>query len=72
MWYEWDSLEDFNAWHNAICLKLGIPDEQTTDYTKAVTVENKFIAVVHDAESEGLTSTLLRPPIRVIDETTSI
>ncbi len=66
MWYEWDSFEDFNTWHDAICITLGIPDEQTLAYTKAIAVEDKFIAVVHDAEAAGLTSTELRVPERVI------
>lgn len=67
MWYEWDSLEDFNAWHDAICITLGIPDEQTLAYTKAIAVDDKFIAVVHDAEAAGLTPTELRVPKRVIE-----
>jgi hypothetical protein len=59
MWYEWDSLESFNAWHKAICTSLGIPDELTTAYTVAYPVENKFIAFVEDAHSEGLVLTSL-------------
>lgn len=68
MWYEWDSLEDFNTWHDAICLKLGIPDEQTLIYTKAIAVDNKYIAVVKDNESEGLTKTELRQVIPILNE----
>lgn len=61
MWYEWETLESFNEWHNDICLALGIPDDQTTDYTRPIQVDNKVIAVVHESEAEGLTLTDLRP-----------
>jgi hypothetical protein len=61
-WYEWDSLEFFNTWHEAIKVKLGIPDEQTEAYTSAQEVEGRWIAVVEESEAEGLTSTELRPP----------
>lgn len=67
MWYEWDSLESFNSWHTSICSSLGIPDEQTTDYTKAFEVEGKWIAVVHASEADGLTPTDLRLPVKVIE-----
>jgi hypothetical protein len=61
MWYEWESIESFNEWHFAICQALGIPNEQTTDYTKPIIVDDKIIAVVHDSEATGLTPTDLRP-----------
>tara|TARA_R110000868_G_scaffold388490_1_gene657418 strand:+ start:4375 stop:4578 length:204 start_codon:yes stop_codon:yes gene_type:complete len=62
MWYEWDSLELFNAWHQEICTSLGIPDELTTAYTVAYSIEDKFIAFVEDQHSEGLTPTDLTLP----------
>jgi hypothetical protein len=65
MWYEWDSLEVFNAWHASICEILGIPDEQTLDYTKAFEVEDKVIAVVHSSEADGLILTDLRPSTKI-------
>ena len=60
MWYEFNSLEEFNSWHTTICESLGIPDEFTTEYTKAFEVDGKWIAVVHDNEATGLTPTELR------------
>ncbi len=65
MWYEWDSLASFNAWHTDICQTLGIPNEQTLDYTKPFEVENKVIAVVHLSEADGLIPTELRPPKKI-------
>lgn len=75
-WYEWNSQEDFNAWHNAIKAKLNYPlagynqatgeldptAPVTTEYTAAQLVENKWIALVQDEQAEGLTPTDLRPP----------
>lgn len=62
MWYEWNDLESFNIWHINICQILGIPNEQTIDYTKPIEVEGKVIAVVHSEQAAGLISTDLRPP----------
>jgi hypothetical protein len=62
MWYEWESLESFNTWHNQICASLGIPNAQTETYTRPVLIDNKVIAVVHQSEAEGLMLTDLRPP----------
>ena len=25
MWYEWETLEDFNSWHQNLCQSLGYP-----------------------------------------------
>ena len=61
MWYEWESLESFNTWHNAICESLGIPNEQTLTYTIPILIDDKVIAVVHQSESAGLIATDLRP-----------
>jgi hypothetical protein len=62
-WYEWDSVESFDIWHETIKVKLGIPDEQTDAYTSAQEVEGCWIAVVEESEAEGLTPTDLRPPL---------
>ena len=68
MWYEWDSLEDFNSWHQAKCTELNYPelDENgnllTDAYTQSYLVEDKIIAFVEDEHSEGLTITELRIP----------
>ena len=77
MWYQWDSREQFDNWHNALCTELGYPltglnqatglkDElaaKTTDYTKCFQVEGKFIAIVEEQYAEGLQATDLRRPI---------
>jgi hypothetical protein len=74
-WYEWDSLESFEQWHNEIKSELGLPapsenqssgeiDENaqwTINYTEVVQVENKWIARVENRHSDGLTSTNLTP-----------
>lgn len=62
MWFEFASLEEFNTWHDALCLELGIPDGVTLAYTHAYEVDGKFIAVVEEQYSEGLTPTDLRIP----------
>lgn len=72
--YEWDSIEAFNLWHNDLKLQLGYPLENTnqltalpdgtfTDtYTKPIKIGNKWIAVVEDTYADGLTLTDLRLP----------
>ena len=76
MWYEWDSLELFNQWHDALCASLGFPlvginqesglpdpnAQMTTAYTQAIEVQGKFIAAVETEYAEGLTPTDLREP----------
>lgn len=61
MWYEWENLQSFNAWHNTLCENLSIPNEQTLTYTIPLEIQGKVIAVVHPTESDGLTPTDLRP-----------
>lgn len=75
-WYEWDSIEEFNAWHDALCVTLGYPLDsynqatgeidpeaaKTTAYTSPSFVAGKIIATVEDEHSEGLTLTELRLP----------
>ncbi len=74
-WYEWNSQEDFNTWHDAIKTKLNYPlagyiqltgklDETaplTTEYTAVKLVEDKWIGIVEDEQAEGLIATDLRP-----------
>ena len=76
-WYEWDTIQDFNIWHDALCLELGYPivsvnqltgepnyeAAQTTKYTSPIEVSNKIIATVEDDYADGLTASLLRPPM---------
>lgn len=69
MWYEFNTLEEFDIWHTKICTALGIPNEHTTAYTEVLEVDGKWIAVVHDSESTGLTATELRPPVLDPDRT---
>jgi hypothetical protein len=75
-WYEWETLELFNAWHDALCLELGYPiygineatgeidtsTQPTTAYTDSFQVADKTIATVQDQHCAGLTLTNLRPP----------
>ena len=68
MWYEFATLEDFDSWHDALCIELGIPNGLTTAYTQAYEVENKWIAFVEDQYAADLTLTDLRLPRRVEHE----
>lgn len=75
MWYEWNSIEEFNIWHDQLCSQLGFPliginlatgepDEnapKTTKYTNTIQVENKWIAFIEEQYSTNLTITDLRP-----------
>lgn len=77
-WYEWESLEAFNVWHESIKAELGYPkpsinqatgevDESAqwaVEYTDAIEVDGKVIAVVELDKSERLVETDLRPPVR--------
>jgi hypothetical protein len=76
MWYEWNTKEDFDIWHNALCADLGypiigfnqltgLPDEtaqKTEAYTQAFEVEDKWIAWVADEYASDLEATDLRRP----------
>jgi len=78
-WYEWDSLGDFNQWHDALCLTLGYPEtprnqltglldesaQKTTAYTLAFEVKGKWIAEIENQYTDGLTITALRQPVRI-------
>jgi hypothetical protein len=81
MWYEWNSKEDFDTWHNNLCDELGypltpvnqltgLPDEnaqKVVAYTEAFEVDGKWIAIVEDEYAGNLTATELRRPKRVIE-----
>jgi hypothetical protein len=72
--YEWDSLDDFNTWHNNLKQQLnypleninqatGLPNGTFTDtYTSAIQIDNKWVAVVDTIYAEGLTLTNLKLP----------
>lgn len=60
MFYEFNSLEDFNTWHDNLCQQHNILDKHTTAYTIATEVSGKWIAYVEDKYSSGLTETSLR------------
>lgn len=60
--YQWNTQEDFNAWHEAIMAEKNIPNEDTFAYTLSVEVAGKVIATVENDDAEGLTLTDLRPP----------
>ena len=78
-WYEWDSQEDFNVWHDAIKTKLNYPIASyiqstgeldptaplTTEYTVVRLVESKWVGAVELEQAEGLTTTTLRPIKRI-------
>jgi hypothetical protein len=61
--YEWDTQEDFDSWHEAIMESKGIPDEVTFAYTSSQIVSGKVIATVEDEDSAGLTPSQLKPPL---------
>ena len=75
MWYKWTTLEDFNTWHNNLCVQLGypltpvnqatgLPDEtaqKVISYTEAIAVDDGVIAWVDEEYSTGLIETT--PPI---------
>lgn len=72
--YEWDSLEDFNNWHNQLKQQLnyplqntnqatGLPDGTFTEnHTSPIQINEKVIAVVEEQYADGLTLTDLRLP----------
>ena len=78
MWYEWETLENFNSWHQNLCQSLGypltpinqasgLPDEEAQKvekYTNCLEVDEVFIAFVEDEYAEGLMATEKRPPIK--------
>jgi hypothetical protein len=71
-WYEWETRADFDTWHNAKKLELGLPrlsiDKHSNpcepvieNYTQAVQKEGKVIAMVEDDHANDLILTDLRP-----------
>ena len=82
MWYEFNSLDEFNTWHNALCDALGYPLQSvnqatgevdpdatmTTAYCEPSLIEGKYIAFIEEEYSKGLTPTDLRIVKPVFDE----
>jgi hypothetical protein len=74
--YEWETLADFNNWHDNLCTLLNYPlypvnqltgetdfnSQPTTTYTSYWEIENKIIAFVEQKYADGLTLTNLQPP----------
>ena len=81
MWYEWDTKEAFDAWHNNLCSVLGypltpvnqlsgLPDEtaqKVVKYTEPIEVNGKWIAIVEEEYAADLTATELRRPARILE-----
>ena len=68
MYYQWNSEEDFNDWHNALCLELGYPEIVdgkviTDSYTKGFEFQGVFIAYVDGQYAGGLTPILYNKQI---------
>lgn len=69
MYYFFQSMDDFDTWHNSLCEQLGFPKPsilQATGeinplapmskvYTTPMAYNNGFIAFVEDKYAEGLT-----------------
>lgn len=66
MWYEFNTFQEFEDWHYALCQILGIPDEVTIAYTESFEIENKWIAIVEDKYAENLVLTELRPALVIV------
>ena len=74
-WYEWNTQEEFDMWHDNLCESLGYPlisvnqlsgqiddkAQNTTSYTTSIEVNGKIIADVEDQYADALTLTDLRP-----------
>ena len=74
MWYEWNSKEEFDLWHNNLCNSLdypltpvnqltGLPNENAQKviaYTMAYNIDGKWIAFVEEEYASLLTQTELR------------
>lgn len=58
MWARFETIEEFESWHQAKKEALGIPlpDGITTEYTEAFLVsDGSYSAWVEQSEAEGLT-----------------
>ena len=74
MWYEWNTKEEFDTWHDNLCTVLGypitpvnqatgLPDEtaqKVVRYTDSYEVEGKWIAWVDNEHAQNLQITELR------------
>jgi hypothetical protein len=75
-WYEWETEEAFDAWHESKIDELNLPApsanqatgeidttaQKTLAYTTGHAVSGKVIAIVEDEHAAGLTKTELRLP----------
>jgi hypothetical protein len=72
-WYEWETQADFDTWHDAKKLELGLPrlsvdkngnpcEPVIENYTNAIKTEGKAIAMVQADHANDLILTNLRPP----------
>lgn len=67
MWAKFETLEEFNLWHDAIKIALGFPlaDSVSTEYTKAILVsDGSYSAYVDIENSEGLLEGIEPQPVR--------
>ena len=58
-WFQWNTKEDFNAWHDALCSELGYPLTEesgaiTTGHTSCFLYEGVFIAWVDQQYASDL------------------
>lgn len=67
-WYKFESLENFNTWHEGIKLELGYPypsidpegnscEPLNTEYTSVEFINDEFKAWVDEEHAQGLTPT---------------
>lgn len=67
-WYKFNSIADFNAWHEGIKISLNYPfksidangnecEPLNTEYTLVQKINHEFKAFVDDIYAEGLTPT---------------
>ena len=81
MWYEWNTVEDFNTWHDNLCNSFGYPltavnqltglpnenAQKVVKYTDVFEVEGKWIAIVEEEYATDLTQTELRRPKPILE-----
>lgn len=67
-WYKWETIEEFNNWHDSLCVQLGYPltpvnqltgepdldAQKVTRYCDAKEYDGVFIANVEDEHADGL------------------
>lgn len=58
-WFQWQTEEDFNEWHNALCEQLGLPMVEasgafTKGHTSCFEYQSVFIAWVDEEYATNL------------------